>query len=206
MQSRHSRGSTARIFMEIISSGAGVVGLSPTVAIQRRADGYWLQGADGAWVPTKVENAMTATDVANLPGLYHFDFDQSLDILAGSSEYTVKKTNIATTPAQAYEDLAFGPMSGVSEIGLCSVQGTVAGAQGGPVSNVLIRATLVPIKVDSLARAVQADTVATTYTDAQGDFDLPLVIGGTFRLEIDGVGYDRRVLIPEQSSVLFSDL
>lgn len=206
MQSRHSRGATARIFMDIIAAGAGVIGQSPTVAIQRRADDMWFQVSDGAWVATKVENPMTELNVANLPGRYYFDFDQALDLWSGSTEYIVRKSNAIGTVALEYEDLVFGALSGAGELELCSVQGTVASPQGVDSPNVLVRAVLVPMHSDSFARVVKSDTVVQTYTNGQGDFDLPLVRGATFRLEIDAVGYDRQVVIPDQSSVLFTDL
>lgn len=206
MKSRHSRGSVARLFLNIISSGAGVVGEAPTAAIQRKLDSKWFQVSDGTWVSTKVENAMTQTDSVNLPGVYHFDFDQSLDILTGSTEYLVKKQTISGTLTLEYEDVAFGPMAGVAALELCSVQGTIFTPQGASGLNSLVRATLIPVFKDSLGRTVESDRVVSAYTNDLGDFDLPLIRGGTFRLEIPSVGYDRKVVIPDQSSVIFSDL
>ena len=206
MLSRHSRGATVRLFLDIINAGAGVIGQSPTVAIQRRSDGKWFDVDDGLWHAAIVENAMQQTDSANLPGRYHFDFDQSLDLLEGSVEYAVKKTNAGTPLALEYEDLVFGPLAGSLAPGLCSVQGTVYKVTGDPAPNVLVRATLEPVYTDDSGRAVEADRMVTTYTNDAGDFDLPLVIGAIFRLEINAVGYNRRVTIPDQSSVLFTDL
>ncbi|MBW2690431.1 MAG: hypothetical protein JRC99_10935 [Deltaproteobacteria bacterium] len=206
MQSRHSRGSTVRLFLDIIASGAGVIGESPMTAIQRKFDDKWFQVSDGTWVSTKVENPMSQTDSVNLPGRYHFDFDQSLDTLAGSTEYTVKKQTPSGTLALEYEDLVFGPLAGVVALELCSVQGTIFGPQGGAGLNSVVRATLIPVFKDGLGRVVESDRVVAAYANELGDFDLPLVRGGTFRLEIPAVGYDRKVVIPDQSSVVFSDL
>lgn len=206
MRNRYSRGSTVRLFFDIVSSGAGVISQTPSVAIQRRVNDEWFQSSDGSWQPTLVTNAMTETDSVKLPGRYHFDFDQSLDLESGSSEYIAKKSNAAGTLALEYEDLVFGPLAGASGLSLCSVQGTISTAQGSPVPNAVVVATLVPVFKDALGRAVESDHVIATYTNTLGDFDLQLVRGGVFRLEISAVGYDRKVTIPDQDSVLFTDL
>lgn len=205
MQSRHSRGATVRLTLDIIAAGAGVISQSPTIAIQRQVDGMWLQASDGTWVMTKVENPMTQTDSTNLPGRYHFDFDQTLDELEASTRYTVKKTNASGTVALEYEDLVFEPVAAVVAPDLCSVQGAVYTGHGEALPNSLVRATLVPVFKDGQGRGVQADTVLKTYTNSQGDFDLPLVRGGTFRLEIPAIGFDKKILVPDQASVLFTD-
>ena len=206
MQSRHSRGDTVRIFFDIINAGVGATGLSATIAIQRRLDSQWFQASDGTWVGVRVENAMTQSDVVNLPGRYQFDFDQSLDLEAGSTEYIVKKRHAAAPLAQEFEDLVFGPLAGAAALELCSIQGTVSDGQGLPSANVLVRATLIPIFKDSIGRTTESDRVLATYTNELGDFDLPLIRGGTFRLEVVGTGYDRKIVVPDQSSILFTDL
>jgi len=206
MDSRFSRGEVARLYLDIISAGAGVIGQGPTAAIQRIADGSWFQASDGTWQPTIVENVMSQTDSASLPGRYHFDFDQSLDTLSGSTRYITKMSNVVGTLALKYEDLVFGPLAGAASLELCSVQGTVFDPQGNPSKNQLIRAILIPGYSDSIGRSIESDRVVATYTNDLGDFDIPLVRGGTFRLEIPAIGYDRRVLVPDQASVLFTDL
>ena len=206
MQSRHSRGDTVRIFFDIIDAGAGVNGLSATIAIQRRSNNQWFQVSDGTWVETRVENPMTQSDAVNLPGRYHFDFDQTLDPLTGSTEYIVKKRHATAPLALEFEDLVFGPLAGAAALELCSIQGTVSDGQGLPSPNILVRATLIPVFQDGLGRTAESDRVLATYTNELGDFDLPLIRGGTFRLEVVGVGYDRKILVPDQSSILFTDL
>lgn len=206
MLSRHSRGDTVRLYLDIIAAGAGVIGQAPTVAIQRVQDSSWFQVSDGTWQPTKVENAMSELDATNLPGKYYFDFDQSLDLLEASTEYTVKKTNAAGTLALEYEQLAFGPLAAAVALELCSVQGTIYDAQGKALPNQIVRATMIPVYRDSLGRAVESDRLVATYTNESGDFDLPLIRGGTFRLEIPAIGYDRKVVTPDQSSALFTDM
>lgn len=206
MQSRHSRGSIVRLFLDILAAGAGVISQNPSVAIQRLADGKWLDATDSTWASTKVENAMSESDSVSLPGRYHFDFDQSLDVLSGSVEYIAKKVNVAGTIALEYEDLVFGPLAATTALELCSIQGTIFTPQGDPSNNDLVRATLVPVFKDDLGRTIQSDRVVATYTNELGDFDLPLIRGGTFRLEIPSVGYDRKICVPDQATVLFSDL
>jgi hypothetical protein len=206
MKSRHSLGATARIFFDLLNAGVGVGGQAPTVAIQRVADSKWFQWTDETWQDTIVENLMAELDSVNLPGRYYFDFDQSQDDLVASTVYVAKKTNAGAPIASEYEDLTFGPMAGAIAPSLCSVQGTVADAQGSPLQNIIVRAVLVPIFSDALGRAVQSDRVVATYTNELGDFDLPLVQGGIFRLEIPEVGYDRKVTIPSSTSVIFTDL
>lgn len=206
MQSRYSRGSVARLFLDIVSGGTGVIGQSPTAAIQRVSDSMWFKASDGTWVSSPVNNPMTQTDTTNLPGRYHFDFDQSLDPVQGEAEYIVKKHNASGTPKLEYEDLVFGSLASSRAPELCSVQGTVYGGQGEPRENILVRATLIPVYKDGLGRVIESDRVIATHTNELGDFDLPLVRGGTFRLEVEHVGYDRKVVIPDQASVLFTDL
>ena len=206
MQSRHSLGTTVRLYLDIIDAGAGVIAQIPTIAIQRIADGNWFQVSDGLWVSTKVENVMTETSSANLPGRYHFDFNQSLDLFEASTKYIVKKSTASGTLATEYEDLVFGPLAAAAAFGLCSIQGTIADGQGNPVNNALVQATIVPVFCDDLGRTVQSDRVISTYTNELGDFDLPIVTGATARLEIPSTGYDRKILVPDQASVLFTDL
>lgn len=206
MTSRHSLGATVRLYLDLISAGAGVISQSPTIAIQRRTDGQWFQVSDGSWQPTIVENPMSQTDSTNLPGRYHFDFDQTLDLLSGSNEYIVKKSNAGVPVSLEYEDLAFGALASAASLELCSVQGSISTGQGQPAANELVRATLVPILSDRQGRIVQSDRVLATYTNDLGDFDLPLARGGKFRLEIAGVGYDKKITVPDQPSVLFTDL
>jgi len=206
MQTRHSRGDTVRLYFDLVANGAGVTGQAPTIAIQRTADGKWFQSSDSTWQTTVVENGMIPLDTVNLPGRYYLDFDQLKDDLASSVAYIVKKTNTGTPAAQEYEDLVFEPLAFATKPGLCSVQGTIYDAQGAPLRNVLVEAVLEPVFKDASGRAVQSDQVVSTYTDSTGSFDLPLVRNATFRLEVNDVGYSRKVTIPDQAQVTFTDL
>jgi len=86
------------------------------------------------------------------------------------------------------------------------VQGTIFTPDGIAVRNAMVQATLVPSFLDAQGRSVQSERVMTTYTNAQGEFDLPLVRGGVFRLQVLAVGFDRKVTIPDATSVLFTAL
>ncbi len=90
--------------------------------------------------------------------------------------------------------------------GLCSIQGTVFTADGQRLAGALVQATLIPVFTDGAGRGFQGDSVLKTYTGPDGAFDLPIVQGATIRLEIRAIGYDRRALVPNQSSVLFTTL
>lgn len=206
MRSRHSLGATVRLTLDIVAAGAGVISQSPGIAIQRRADGKWFQASDGTWQTTIVVNDMTQTDSVNLAGRYHFDFDQSLDLLANSIEYIVRKKNAAGTLITEYEDLVFGVMPSAMDISLCSVQGRILDGSGTGLPGAIVRATVVPVVAAGLGRAVQSDRVLVAHTNGVGDFDMPLVRGSTCRLEIPSIGYDRKIVVPDLSSVLFTVL
>lgn len=203
---RYSLGDTVRLYLDIFDSNAGVISQSPKCAIQRISDGKWLQSSDGSWQTSIVENDMTQLDSVKLPGRYYFDFDQELDTETGSTAYIARLTNTAPYLRIEYQDLEFGPLAAAAAINLCSVQGVIYTAQGEPQPNVLVRATLVPVFSDAVGRAIVADAVVGTHTNELGEFDLQLVRGGVFRLEISAVGYDRKITVPDQASVLFTDL
>lgn len=206
MSSRHSLGATVRLYLDVVTAGAGVISQTPTIAIRRVADDYWFQASDGTWQSTVVQNAMAQLDAVNLPGRYYFDFDQSLDEEEGSVTYIVRKTNLGGSARTEYEDLVFGPLAGAAALQLCSVQGTIFTPDGIAVRNAMVQTTLVPSFLDAQGRSVQSERVMTTYTNAQGEFDLPLVRGGVFRLQVLAVGFDRKVTIPDATSVLFTAL
>jgi len=206
MSERFPLGSVARLYLDIIDVDLGVVSQSPTLALRRVADNKWFQASDSTWQTNIVENAMTQTDVTNLPGRYHFDFDQTKDALARSTVYTIKLVNGGEDSRLEYRDLCFGPMAATVVMTLCSVQGTVSSAQGEPVGNAAVKASLLPVYNGGSGRAVESIRTLICYTQPDGSFDLPLVRGGVFRLEIDSVGYDRKITVPNQASVLFTDL
>lgn len=206
MRSRHSLGAIVRLYLDITTDGVGIISQTPTIAIRRESDLSWFQASDGTWQTTIVENDMAQLHSAFLPGRYYFDFDQRMDEVAGSTEYIVRKSNTGADARTEYEDLVFGPLAAAVAPYLCSVQGSVFTPQGAPVRNVLVQATIVPTFLDQQGRAVQSERVISVYSDEAGAFDLPLVRGGVFRLQVIAVGFDRKVTIPDQASVLFTDL
>jgi hypothetical protein len=205
MRNRFSRGETVRLFLDVITAGAGVTALAPTIAIQRLADGKWFQDSDRSWQATIVDNPMVQTDATNFPGRYHFDFNHDLDDLQ-TTEFVAKKANSAAPVVLEYEDLTFGKLSAATEPALCSITGTIFTPNGKAARVEYIRATLIPVFKDAQGRGVQSDRVMLAATDENGDFSLPLVRGGVFRLEIPSIGYDRKVTIPNEASALFTDL
>lgn len=200
---RISRGSTAKLYLEILAAGVGQTTENPTVAIQRVSDGQWFDGA--AFVPTQQENLLTELDIANLPGLYVFSFDHTLDTTE-SSEFLIRFTNTGGNALLEHTHIIFGKLTDTVAPDLCSVTGTIFTATGRRAPNTLVRATLVPVAIDILGRGYQNLEVIQAYTDQQGEFSLPLVRGIGVRLEITDIGYDKSVIIPDAASVLFTAL
>lgn len=203
-----NRGEIARIYLDIIGTSElveGIQGLVPTIAIQRTFDGKWFQASDGTWQPTIVSNEMTELDATNLAGRYYFDFNQALDVesTAVLTRYIVKMACL-TEGRLEYSDLVFGP--GVVSPQVCVVHGTLFTADSRPARTELVRATLNPVFRDAMGRGVQSDRVMMVSTNELGEFSISLVRGGIFRFEIPGIGYDRKVTIPDQGSALFTDL
>jgi hypothetical protein len=206
MIERYSRGEVARIYLDIISAGVGQVGLAPTASIRRMVDNQWFQASDNSWQTTIINNAMTALDGVNFAGRYYIDFDQAEDDEEESYEYVVRLSHIAAPVTLEYRELVFAPLSASIAPGLCAVTGTVYTGRGKPAPNEIVQATLVPVYTDALSRTAQADQIVGTYTNESGDFSLSLIRGATFRLQINTVGYDHKVVIPDQATVAFMDL
>lgn len=206
MRNRYSLGEVVRLKLDIIDVDEGVAGEAPTIAIQRQEDGKWFQKSDGTWQVAIINNPMIETNATALPGRYHLDFDQTLDDLA-SRAYVAKKVNTGgTLDVLEYEDLVFGLLGASVAPDLCSVTGTVYTPNGRPARAEIVRATLVPVFTDALGRGVQSDRVMMVATNELGDFSIPLVRGGTFRLEVNCIGFDRKVTIPDADTALFTDL
>jgi len=205
MINRFSRGSVARLYLDLVVAGVGAVAQSPTIAVRRMSDGFWFNLTGRLFQAGFVANPMTELDAVNLPGAYVFDFNHAKDLLVTSS-FLVKKLNAGVPVALEYEDIEFGPLPSVNAPSMCSIQGTIIGPDGKPKQNEIIEATLIPVQKDSLGRGYEADTLLQTYTLIDGSFDLPVVRGSTIRLRIAAIGYDRKALVPDQSSILFTAL
>lgn len=203
MIERFSRGQIATIRLDLVTTGTPVTGASPTVAIQR-AGGQWFKASDSSWQSTPFDNPMTETSQSQLPGRYHFNFDQTDDNIDGSTDYVVKLKN--STTYLEYRDLSFKPLAAAVGPNTCSIQGTLVSMNGLPVANALVRATLIPVALDPQNRGIEATRVVQTYSDVNGDFQISLVRTTTIRLEIEAIGYDRKLTVPELASADFVDL
>lgn len=197
-------GSVARLYFTLVSNGEGATAKLPTIAIQRVSDGRWFDATTGLFVEGYAMANMRELDVKNLPGRYYFDFDHGRDLTV-SSRFIVKMQN-ADPAVLSYGDLHFGVLPAVTAPRLCSIEGVLFGAEGAPLSGALVQATLIPVYSDALGRGYQGDAVLKAYTSYTGAFELPVVQGATIRLEIRAIGWDRRALVPEQPSVLFTQL
>ena len=204
MARRFAIGSVARLYLDLVVAGVGLTGQSPTASVQRRFDGSWFNASTGTFQAAFVANPMTELDGVNLPGRYFLDFDHSKD-LDVSTDFVVKMAN-GTPAVLLYEEIAFGLLPSVADPASCSVVGAVLRANGVRLPGALVQATLIPVFADALGRGYQADAPVRTYSALDGSFDLPLVRGATYRFEIAAVGYDRRAQIPDQPSVLFTNL
>jgi len=200
---RFSRGSTARLYLDIVVAGVGQTNEAPTVSIERLSDNTWFDGT--AFVPTIVENAVTESDPANLPGVYFFDFNHVLDLTV-SSEFLVRFKNAVPNAVLEHSHLIFGRLTDTVDAELCSVTGTIFTANGKRAQNVLVRATVIPVKTDNLGRGYQNVEVIQAYTDQLGQFEMPLVRLLNVRFEIPDIGLDKKVWIPDLPSVLFTAL
>src|SRR5579863_2407453 len=163
MRERFSIGSVARLYFDLIVSGAGQTNQVPMISIQRGHDGYWFNETTQSFGLPMVTNTMRPLDAANLPGRYYFDFDHATDLLV-SREFVVKKANAGPPPALAYDDLCFGKLPAARAPALCSIQGTLVSATGKPLANALVQATVIPVFADALGRGLQSDTPVRTYS------------------------------------------
>lgn len=204
MIERFSRGQVATFRLDLISSGTTTTGASPVAAVKRLSDGKWFKASDNTWQVSPFDNPMTETSQTDLPGRYHFDFDQTQDAVEDSVDYIVRMKNSTTT--LVYVDASFAPLSAATMPSLCAIQGSLVGLQGGPVRNALVRATLIPVALDPQNRGVETTRVVQTYSNDSGDFQISVVRGVTIRLEIDAIGYDRKLEVPDLASADFVNL
>lgn len=91
------------------SSGAYKTGLTVTLRIRRKSDGYYLKN-DGTWTAApSTEYTFTETDSTNLPGFYHYDFTLSATV----DTYYVRADGSATLiAANRYQE---GELIGVAQ-------------------------------------------------------------------------------------------
>jgi hypothetical protein len=202
---RFTRADTARLYLEIVASGVGQTAETPSVSIQRVSDDLWLDDAESEWVPTRQDIDLVELDVANLPGIYYYDFDNTVDDNTGTS-FLARFVNAGANALLEHRSVVFGAVQAVADPALCNITGTIYGADGEVAPGAKVLGTIIPVNYDSLGRGYQNSEVQLTYTDLLGQFELPFVRGLDVRLEIPSIGYDRRVTIPAASSALFSAL
>ncbi len=77
-------------FLEIVSFGLGVTGLSPKISIKRFGAATYWDGA--AWTGAYTEFTMSATDSVNQPGLYYYNFMPAIDTTV-DTRYLVKMSD-----------------------------------------------------------------------------------------------------------------
>lgn len=90
-------------FLFLTSGLTGLTGLAPTVSVQRRSDGLWLQAGGTAWGTSPVPLAMTESSASDAPGAYVYEVDPSaLTYEESFPGYLVVKSE-TTTATLEYE-------------------------------------------------------------------------------------------------------
>lgn len=206
MTERFSRGSTIKLYLDIVTAGAAATGQLPTLALRRESDGKWLQFSDLTWQATLVNNAMTEVDAANRPGRYVFSFDQTLDAVVGSTTYTAILVNTGASARREYRDLVFEPLTATVAAGLCAIQGSLFTMSGDALPGAEVTATLLPVLSDALGRGYENEHIVRVWSREDGSFSLPVVRGASILLKIARIGYARKVTVPNAASVLYTAL
>lgn len=83
------RNSIQRFWLTLADGTGGLTGKSPTIAIQRKTDGQWLNAAGNAFAAARTAIAMVEHDAVNEPGAYRYDFDQAVADGGGIEDYLV---------------------------------------------------------------------------------------------------------------------
>lgn len=205
---RHPVGENVRLVFSVVTAGAGVIGLTPTVAIRRQSDGFWFNGtivspAD-PFASAYATNTMAALDVTNLPGMYFFDFPQARDTQV-VSDYEVRMQSASGTLAIDDLVLRMGPLA-AAQLAECSIFGTLKDGAGNPIPNSLVRATPIPVSIPGAGQGIAMTPPVLVTTNENGFFQISLVQGINIRLEIQDIGYDNQVLVPNSTSAAFTTL
>lgn len=205
---RHPIGENVRLVFSVVTAGAGVNGLNPTVAIRRQSDGFWFNGTIVA--PTNpfaapyATNGMAALDATNLPGVYFFDFPQARDTKV-MSDYEVRMQSASGTLAIDDLVLRMGPLA-AAQLAECTIFGTLKDGAGTPIPNSIVRATPIPVLVPAAGQGIGMVPPVIVSTNEIGFFQMSLVQGINIRLEIQDIGYDNQVLVPSVTSTPFTTL
>lgn len=105
----------------VVVAGVGQTALNIFVAVERIADGLWLQSGGGSWGGSYDFNAMTGIDAVNQPGMYEYEIPAArLDYALGLEGYRCKYFE-AGLPFLEYEWIETKPaFSGEAAAGLAT--------------------------------------------------------------------------------------
>ena len=78
---KHGMGDTLTLYFEIFRNNAGQTGETPTVAIQKKSTGEWLNDAKDAWQGGYNDIALSEASSADLPGIYNINISH-IDVTA----------------------------------------------------------------------------------------------------------------------------
>ena len=70
---KHGMGDALTLYFEIFRNNVGQTGESPTVAIQKKSSGEWLNDAKDAWQAGYNDIALSEASSADLPGIYNIN-------------------------------------------------------------------------------------------------------------------------------------
>lgn len=200
---------TINLDLTIETAGAGITGETPVAVIDRLSDGFFYDGAlvgGSRFTATYATNAMTEVDSVNLPGLYRYQFDHEEDLTA-SEYFFVRLLNTGANARIDDQTIAFGPLRTAISPDLCALYGSVLDINGQPDINKNVRVSILPNTVLTTGSkpGVSVDRIEM-FTDSNGGFSIDLIRGLTIRLQIPSIGYDKKIAIPDASSVNFADL
>lgn len=205
---RHAVGENVRLVFSVVTAGAGVAGLSPTVAIRRQADGFYFNGSitspTNPFTSAFATNAMAPLDATNLPGMYFYDFPQARDTNV-VSDYEVRMRSASSTLAIDDLVLRIGPLA-TALVAQCTIFGTIVDGNQKPIPNSLVRATPIPVSMPAAGLGVAMTPPILVSTNEVGFFQISLAQGINIRLEIQDIGFDDQVLVPSSTSVAFTSL
>jgi hypothetical protein len=200
---------TARLDLTIQTGGAGITGQTPVAVIRRLTDNFYYDGAlvgGSRFTATYATNAMTEVSSANLPGLYRYQFPHEED-LTSSEYFFVRLLNTGGNARIDDQTIAFGQLRTATAPELCALYGSVLDINGQPDINKNVRVSILPntILTTGSKPGVSVDRIEM-FTDSNGGFSIDLIRGLTIRLQIPSIGYDKKIAIPDASSVNFADL
>lgn len=92
----------------------------------------------------------------------------------------------------------------------CTISGTILNADGTPNSDVHVVARVASTEVDQGGQVLGGVGVTSdpieVFTENDGTFEIVLIQGGTYRLEIPFINLRKDILVPSASTADFADL